>query len=70
MGETTAVTLARGYGSAAAFLKAMDELVLEASDAMEELDAMDQVGGSVVQAAAPTSPRTTTARGWRRWWSN
>ena len=51
VGETTAATLARGYGSAEAFLSAMDELAAGDPVAAEELDAMDQVGGSVVEAA-------------------
>ncbi len=51
VGETTAVTLARGYGSAAAFLDAMDALARGEEGAAEELDAMDQVGASVVDAA-------------------
>jgi DNA ligase (NAD+) len=51
VGETTATTLARGYGTADAFLKAMDELAAGDAAAAEELDAMDQVGASVVEAA-------------------
>ncbi len=51
LGETTAVTVARGYGSATAFLQAMDELAAGDAAAAEELDAMDQVGPSVVEAA-------------------
>ena len=51
VGETTAVTLARGYGSAGAFLTAMDQLAAGDAAAAEELDAMDQVGEAVVEAA-------------------
>ena len=51
VGETTAVTLARGYGSASAFLQAMDEIAAGDAAAAEDLDAMDQVGSSVVEAA-------------------
>ncbi|WP_174300630.1 NAD-dependent DNA ligase LigA [Caulobacter sp. S45] len=51
VGETTAATLARGYGSAEAFLSAMDLLAAGDTSAAEELDAMDQVGGAVVDAA-------------------
>ena len=51
VGETTAMTLARGYGTAGAFLQAMDELAAGDAAAAEELDAMDQVGASVVDAA-------------------
>ena len=53
VGETTAVTLARGYGSADAFLTAMDQLAAGDAAAAEELDAMDQVGEAVVEARAP-----------------
>ncbi len=51
VGETTAQTLARGYGGLPAFLKAMDELACGDVAAAEELDAMDQVGVAVVDAA-------------------
>ena len=51
VGETTAVTLARGYGSAGAFLTAMDQLAAGDAAAAEELDALDQVGEAVVEAA-------------------
>ena len=52
IGETTAITLARGYGSAAAFLAAMDQVAARDPAAIEELDALDQVGGAVIEAAA------------------
>jgi DNA ligase (NAD+) len=52
IGETTAVTLARGYGSAEAFLAAMDKLAERDEEAMAELDALDQVGEAVIEAAA------------------
>jgi DNA ligase (NAD+) len=52
VGETTAVTLARGYGSADAFLEAMDKVADRDEAAIEELDALDQVGGAVIEAAA------------------
>jgi DNA ligase (NAD+) len=52
IGETTAVTLARGYGSAEAFLAAMDQVADRDPVAMAELDAMDQIGEAVIQAAA------------------
>ncbi|MCA3714064.1 NAD-dependent DNA ligase LigA [Phenylobacterium sp.] len=52
IGETTAMVLARGYGSAEAFLAAMDRVAARDPDAMEELDALDQVGGAVIEAAA------------------
>ncbi len=52
IGETTAITLARGYGSAAAFLAAMDQVAARDPEAMAELDALDQVGEAVIEAAA------------------
>jgi DNA ligase (NAD+) len=52
IGETTAVTLARGYGSADAFLAAMDQVAHRDEAAMAELDALDQVGEAVIEAAA------------------
>ena len=50
VGETTAVTLARGYGSWSGFRAAMDEVATGDPAAIAELDAMDQIGGAVVQA--------------------
>ncbi len=52
IGETTAVTMARGYLSAPAFLEAMDRVADRDPEAMAELDALDQVGGAVIEAAA------------------
>ena len=52
VGETTATTIARGYGAATAFLTAMDAVAANNEDAKAELDAMDQVGEAVIQAAA------------------
>jgi DNA ligase (NAD+) len=52
VGETTALTIARGYGSAEAFLKAMDAIAAGDEEAKADLDAMDQVGGAVIEAAA------------------
>lgn len=52
VGETTATTIARGYGSAAALLQAMDAIAAGDEDAKAELDAMDQVGDAVIEAAA------------------
>ena len=51
IGETTAVTLARGYGSAPAFLEAMDQVAGGDEAAIAELDAMDQIGEAVIAAA-------------------
>jgi DNA ligase (NAD+) len=52
IGETTAVVMARGYGSAEAFLEAMDKVADRDPEAVEELDAMDQIGEAVIEAAA------------------
>jgi DNA ligase (NAD+) len=52
IGETTAITLARGYGSAKAFLEAMDAVARGDETAIADLDALDQVGDAVIEAAA------------------
>jgi DNA ligase (NAD+) len=52
IGETTAITLARGYGSAAHFLEAMQQVAARDESAIAELDALDQVGEAVIEAAA------------------
>ncbi|MBI1198380.1 MAG: NAD-dependent DNA ligase LigA [Phenylobacterium sp.] len=52
IGETTAVVMARGYGTIEAFLEAMDKVAARDPEAVEELDAMDQIGGAVIDAAA------------------
>jgi DNA ligase (NAD+) len=52
IGETTAVVMARGYGTAQAFLEAMDKVAARDPEAVEELDAMDQIGDAVIEAAA------------------
>ncbi len=52
IGETTAITLARGYGSAKAFLEAMDAVARGDEAAIADLDALDQVGDAVIEAAA------------------
>jgi DNA ligase (NAD+) len=51
IGETTAITLSRGYGSVGAFLAAMDLVAAGDEAAKEELDALDQVGSAVIDAA-------------------
>ena len=51
VGDITATTIARGYGSAEAFLAAMDAIAGGDADARAELDAMDQVGDAVIDAA-------------------
>src|SRR5579872_4422658 len=52
IGETTAVGMARAYGSAAAFLEAMDKVAAGDAEAIAELDAVDQIGEAVIEAAA------------------
>lgn len=52
VGETTAMTLARGYGALPVFLAAMDKVADRDPEAIEELDALDQVGTAVIEAAA------------------
>ena len=52
IGETTAVVMARGYGTAEHFLEAMDKVAERDPDAIEELDCMDQIGAAVIEAAA------------------
>ncbi|HEY5071536.1 MAG TPA: NAD-dependent DNA ligase LigA [Caulobacteraceae bacterium] len=52
IGETTALVLARGYGSAEAFLAAMDRVAAGDGEARAELDALDQVGSAVIEACA------------------
>ena len=51
IGETTALGMARAYGSAAAFLEAMDRVAAGDAEAIAELDAVDQIGGAVIEAA-------------------
>jgi DNA ligase (NAD+) len=52
IGETTAIVLARCYHTVGAFLAAMDKVAERDPEAMEELDAMDQIGTAVIEAAA------------------
>ncbi len=52
IGEQTAVVMARGYGSAAEFLAAMDKVAARDPEAIAELDALDQIGDAVIEAAA------------------
>jgi DNA ligase (NAD+) len=51
IGETTAMTLARGYGTASAFMAAMLNVAAGDAEAMTELDDLDQIGKAVVEAA-------------------
>jgi DNA ligase (NAD+) len=52
VGETTALVMARGYGDAPTFLAAMDKVAERDPEAMAELDALDQVGGAVIEACS------------------
>jgi DNA ligase (NAD+) len=52
VGETTALTMARGYGSLDAFLVAMDKVADRDPEAIAELDDLDQIGTAVIEAAA------------------
>src|SRR5712692_5818152 len=49
VGETTAVALARGYGSWAAFHEACLKLAGGDEEAKEEMDALDQIGDTVIE---------------------
>jgi DNA ligase (NAD+) len=51
IGETTALAIARSYGSASAFLAAMDRVADGDAEAAAELDAIDQIGPAVIEAA-------------------
>ena len=50
VGETTAVALARGYGSWDAFHDACLKLARDDQDTKEELDALDQIGDTVIES--------------------
>jgi len=50
VGETTAVALARGYGSWKAFHDAGLKLAKDDQDTEEELDALDQIGDTVIES--------------------
>ena len=52
IGENSSLILARGYGSAPAFLAAMDKVAGRDPEAIAELDALDQIGDAVIDAAA------------------
>jgi DNA ligase (NAD+) len=52
IGETTALGIARAYGSSAALLEAMDKVAAGDEEAIAELDAVDQIGEAVIEAAA------------------
>jgi DNA ligase (NAD+) len=50
VGETTAVALARGYGSWEAFHEACLKLAKGDEEAKEEMDALDQIGDTVIES--------------------
>ena len=50
VGETTAVALARGYGSWTAFHDACRKLADGDAEAQEEMDALDQIGDTVIES--------------------
>jgi DNA ligase (NAD+) len=50
VGETTAVALARGYGSWAAFHEACLRLVKGDAETKQEMDALDQIGDTVIES--------------------
>ena len=52
VGETTAITLARGYGAVDAVLHAGDRIAEGDEAAKAELDAFDQIGEAVIEAVA------------------
>ena len=52
VGETTALALARGYGSWEAFHDACLAVTKGDQDAIAEMDALDQIGDTVIQAIA------------------
>ena len=52
VGETTARVLARAYGSWDAFLDACKKLAAGDAEAREELDAIDQIGATVIEGLA------------------
>jgi len=52
VGETTAIALARGYGSWEAFHDASMKVVKKDEEAREEMDALDQIGETVIDAIA------------------
>jgi DNA ligase (NAD+) len=50
VGETTAVALARGYGSWKAFHEACLKLAKDDAETKEEMDALDQIGDTVIES--------------------
>ncbi len=52
VGETTAVALARGYGSWAAFHAACLKLAKDDEETKHEMDALDQIGDTVIESVS------------------
>jgi DNA ligase (NAD+) len=50
VGETTALALARGYGAWKAFHDAALKVAKDDEEASAEMDALDQIGGTVIEA--------------------
>jgi DNA ligase (NAD+) len=50
VGETTALALARGYGSWAAFHDASLKVAADDAEAIADMDALDQIGDTVIQS--------------------
>ena len=50
VGETTAVALARGYGNWTAFDEACRKLAAGDAETQEEMDALDQIGDTVIES--------------------
>jgi DNA ligase (NAD+) len=50
VGETTAVALARGYGNWTAFHEACRKLAAGDTETQEEMDALDQIGDTVIES--------------------
>ena len=61
VGETTALALARGYGSWQAFHDACLKVAKSDEETIAEMDALDQIGDTVIRASQPISARATTA---------
>ena len=61
VGETTALALARGYGSWQAFHDACLKVAKGDEEAIAEMDALDQIGDTVIASVPPISARATIA---------
>src|SRR5260370_1810283 len=53
VGETTALALARGYGSWDAFHEASLKVAKGDEETIAEMDALDQIGDTVIASVAP-----------------